>query len=200
MKFDKFDKEQVQSAINLGMYKTPYPGVTKEFVLDALAWFASAEGQQYVDEALNWWQNKGNTQPEKREINLTFVQTIQWNEECGFWFDSVTLRVVHSYGEFIKGGGEVFMKKTHGKTGSFRADLSQIPADAEIHEAYLVMKLNRGEGIANADRTGVFEIRNGKDIAVAEVRADWINQNYQKYSKPNVKIDITPYVRGFFDG
>jgi hypothetical protein len=202
MKLDKFDVEEFKSMVNLGMYGSKFPeGLTLEFIFDTLNWLTTDDGRDYLADAYDWWKNKEEEpSPEQSgaKVNLTFVQTVQWNEECGFWFDQVTLRVVHSYGEKTVPGGEVFMKKTHNKTGSFRADLSDIPMDAEILEAYLVMKLNKHEGIANADRAGVFEIRNGKDVAIAEITADWINKNYQKYSKPNVKIDLTQYIKGLF--
>jgi hypothetical protein len=202
MKFDKFDPEEFKSAVNLGMYGSDFPtDLTEEYIFDGIEWLNSPDGKEYVSKAYAWWKSKAAEKPDPVDvkIDLKFVQTVQWNEECGFWFDSVTLKIVHSYGEFTKLGGEVSMKKTHNRTGRFQADLSQIPSDAHIQEAYLIMRLNRDEGIANADRTGVFEIRNGKGVAIKEVRADWINRNYQKYSNPNVRIDLTEYIRGRFN-
>ena len=176
--------------------------ITHEFLDNGLDYYAG-DGRAFLHEELDKWIARRDEEPEEpivhpenTPVNLTFVQTVQWNEECGFWFTSVKLQVVHSYGVSIFENGEVFMKKTHNKSGVFKANLSSIPFDAEVEEAFLIMKLEKHEGIANSDRTGVFEIRNDKGVAIAEVTADWINSNYQKYSNPNVKIDVTSYIRG----
>jgi hypothetical protein len=134
------------------------------------------------------------------EFSLVFRQTTQPCADCGVWFDSARLVIEHSSGSFTSEQiGSLLIKQAGNREGSFKADLSSIPANAVVNIATLKMRLNPDEGIANADNTSVVAVYgyiDGNLTFLREITArdDIKGKGYSKVN-PVVPIDFTSYAQ-----
>lgn len=140
------------------------------------------------------------------DFNLLFIMTKQSCASCGIWFDSAELVITHSQGTFTKSqSGSLLIKQSPSRQGRFRADINSIPASASITSATLYMNLNRKEGIANSDNSGVIAVydyssgRRGALVRYITARGDIKGKGYSK-AKPRVPIDFTSYAKQMHGG
>ena len=141
----------------------------------------------------------GSKSKARGDFDLTFKQTVMPCASCGIWFDSTELVIQHTEGTYKKRQGTMFVKKASGKVGHFEADLSSIPAGAEIIRATLYMRLHPHEGIANSDHGSVIAVTgivDGRSTFVRNISAkhDIKGKGYSK-GNPNVPIDFTAYAK-----
>lgn len=137
-----------------------------------------------------------------KNFSLLFEQTTQTCADCGVWFESAELVIQYSgdnskpYKHFQ--AGNLLIKQASGKIGRFEADLSSIPASAEITQATLYMLLDPDEGIANSDNTSVIAVydnsggQRGGLVRTITAAEDIKGRGYSK-ANPNVPIDFTAY-------
>ena len=140
-----------------------------------------------------------SNQKERGDFDLTLKQSYMPCPDCGLWFDSIELVIVHSQGTFSKTRGKMHVKKAPNRVGHFKVDISSIPRDAQIIRATLNMLLNRDEGIANGDNSSVIDVTgvvNGRSTFVRKISAahDIKGKGYSK-ANPMVPIDFTEYAR-----
>ncbi len=138
----------------------------------------------------------GSKSKARGDFDLTFKQTVMPCASCGIWFDSTELVIQHTEGTYKKRQGTMFVKKASGKVGHFKADLSSIPAGAEIISATLYMRLHPHEGIANGDNGSVIAVTdaNSKFVRNISAKHDIKGKGYSK-GNPNVPIDFTAYAK-----
>lgn len=133
------------------------------------------------------------------DFSLRMEMIVQKNAESGWYFDKAYLLVEHTFGtNTYRQDGELLVKKNPHRTGVFKAMMSDIPCSASILKATLTMVLNRHEGIANDDKEGIVEVRDGNTgefIRNITARTDIYGNGYNKYERPNVEIDFTLYAR-----
>ena len=138
------------------------------------------------------------------DFNLRFIQTVQPCASCGIWFDSAELVVSYSgdnnkpYRKVQR--GSLLIKQASGRVGRFQANLSSIPASANIQRATLNMRLNTAEGIANSDNSSVIEVYDvptGAFVRRITAAGDIKGKGYSK-GNPNVPIDFTAYTKQVF--
>jgi hypothetical protein len=138
------------------------------------------------------------------DFNLRFIQTVQPCASCGIWFDSAEL-VVQYTGDNNKPyrkvqRGSLLIKQASGSVGRFQANLSSIPASAQINNATLNMRLNTAEGIANSDNSSVIEVYDvptGAFVRRITAAGDIKGRGYSK-GNPVVPIDFTVYTKQIF--
>ena len=135
------------------------------------------------------------------EFHLLIDQTHLACASCGLNFDSAELVIDHSEGRFkASQTGSLHIKSGPYRQGRFKADISSIPPEADIHRATLYMRLNKHEGIALADNSSEFIVKgyvDGKLIHVKDfdVKHDIKGRGYSKGMKPVVPFDYTSYAR-----
>ena len=96
--------------------------------------------------------------------------------------------------------GNLLIKQASGRVGRFQANLSSIPASANIQRATLNMRLNTAEGIANSDNSSVIEVYDvptGAFVRRITAAGDIKGRGYSK-GNPNVPIDFTAYAKQVF--
>ena len=137
------------------------------------------------------------------DFNIRFIQTVQPCDSCGLLFDSMELVVQHTSDNkpFTKvKRGYLLVKQASGRTVTFQANLSSIPASAVINRATLYMRLDTAEGIANSDNSSVLEVYDvptGAFIRRITAAGDIKGRGYSK-ANPNVPIDFTAYTKQVF--
>lgn len=147
-----------------------------------------------------------STQKGSGDFNLLFIMTKQSCASCGIWFDSAELVITHSQGTFTRSqSGSLLIKQSPNRQGRFRADISSIPSSASIKSATLYMNLNRAEGIANSDNSGVIAVydysggKRGAHVRNITAGGDIKGKGYSK-AKPRVPIDFTSYAKKIHGG
>jgi hypothetical protein len=137
-----------------------------------------------------------STNRARRNVHLTFKQTVQACSSCGIWFDSMQMVIEYAGGTYTSPtkSGRLLVKKSSGLQQNFSADLSSIPAGATIQRATLYMRLNTHEGLAGSDNGSVLAVYDGgKHVRNITASGDMKGRGYSK-SNPNVPIDFTAYV------
>jgi hypothetical protein len=135
------------------------------------------------------------------EFHLLFDQSLMACPACGLNFDSAELIIEHSAGRFkAYQSGSLLIKKGPYRQGRFRADISSIPPEAEIHSAILNMRLNKHEGIASVDHSSEYVVKGYVDGSLIHVKdfnvqRDIKGRGYSKGMNPVVPFDFTSYAR-----
>ena len=160
MDFKEFNGAELTAFLIAGKIAGNNPGITGEYVDGFFDWIDKPSNRVWIrEEIVDWPIVEEPVEPPPSEVcesdfNLVMEMTNQLNDECGFWFTEAWLEVKYNDGKIWQSSrsGEIFIKKSSGKVGKFKADLSSIPCDATIREAILYMVLERDEGLAWGDK------------------------------------------------
>ena len=203
--FKEFNGLAFTAYLLAGKTGSDNPGITPEYFDGFLRWIKNPVNSDWVREEIGSWPivvepiepEPDPDKPCNSDFNLVFEMVNQLNDECGFWFTTATLNIVYEGGSYTSApSGEIFIKKSSGSVGKFRADITSIPCSAKILTATLRMTLEPDEGLAWGDKEGVVEIRDGNSQElIRNLEAAQMHKESWNKGRPTGPVDFTEYVK-----